>query len=319
MKPKEILLFGASGQIGRHLIRKLTKNNYKVTAVTRNYHQKAFILKTQANPGFLDIIEANIYDYNLLNSIIQKVDICINFVRNLDENKKTKIKTLHTDFPFILSKLCKENNLEQFVHISSLGIDQAKDSKYANSKLEGENLIKSTFPKSTILRPSLVYSVDDKATTKFLSLLNMLPFFPLYYSGRTKFKPIHVSDLTKIIFNIVDRKIQSETIECIGPETITLKEILEKLLISIDKKRLLVPMPLFIGKITATIMENIMSNPLISNDQLKILKYDNIPSGKNKTNFDLNLNANLKFDEEILKYSYMWKESGEYSKKKYNN
>ena len=319
MKPKNILIFGASGQIGRHLIRKLTKNNYKVTAVTRNYHQKAFILKTQANPGFLDIVEANIYDYDLLNSIIQKANICINLVGILHENKKVKFKTLHADFPFILSKLCKENNLEQFVHISSLGIDKATDSKYANSKLEGENFIKSIFPNSTILRPSLVYSVDDKATTKFLSLLNILPIFPLYYSGRTKFKPIHVSDLTSIIFNIIDRKIQSETIDCIGPETITLKEILEKLLISIDKKRLLVPIPLFIGKITATIMENIMSNPLITNDQLKILKYDNIPSGKNKTNFDLDLNANLKFDEEILKYSYMWKETGEYSKKKNNN
>ena len=93
-----------------------------------------------------------------------------------------------------------------------------------------------------ILRPSVVYSVDDNFTTNFMTLLNRLPIFPLYYEGNTKFMPIHVSDLTDIIYHIVSKEIISSTIECIGNETITFKEILKRLLKLINKKRLLVPL-----------------------------------------------------------------------------
>ena len=88
MKPKNILVFGATGQIGRNLVRKLTKKNYKVTAVTRNLHQKGYILKTQANPGYIDIVEANIFDTNKLQEIVSNCDICINLIGILYENKK---------------------------------------------------------------------------------------------------------------------------------------------------------------------------------------------------------------------------------------
>ena len=88
MKPKNCLIFGASGQIGRNLIRKLTKNNYKVTAVTRNYHQKAYVLKTQANPGYIDIVESSIFDENNLRELVKNADICINLIGILFEKKK---------------------------------------------------------------------------------------------------------------------------------------------------------------------------------------------------------------------------------------
>ena len=107
------------------------------------------------------------------------------------------------------------------------------------SKLDGEKNIKKNFENSVILKPSIVYSVDDNFTTNFMRLLNFLPIMPLYYGGQTKFTPIHVSDLTNIIYEIVQKKITGETIECIGPEVFTFKEILLKLLKSMNKKRLL--------------------------------------------------------------------------------
>ena len=88
MKPKEILVFGASGQIGRHLIRKLTKNNYKVVAVTRNIHQKGYILKTQANPGYLEIVEIKHFNIEKINSLLEQCSICINLIGILYEKKK---------------------------------------------------------------------------------------------------------------------------------------------------------------------------------------------------------------------------------------
>ena len=224
MKAKNCLIFGGSGQIGRNLIRKLTKNNYKVTVVTRNIHQKSYIIKTQANVGYIDIVEANIFDENKIRELFKKADICINLIGILFEKKKgNNFKNIHSIFPSILAKLCKEYNLKHFIHLSALGINEAEDSKYAKSKLDGERNIFKNFPLATVLRPSIVYSSDDNFTTNFMTILNRLPFFPLYYGGATKFSPIHCSDLTDVIYNVISKNVYSKIIECIGPETITFK------------------------------------------------------------------------------------------------
>ena len=135
MKEKNCLIFGGSGQIGRHLIRKLTKNNYRVTVVTRNIHQKSYLIKTQANAGYIDIVEANIFEENKIRKLFEKANICINLIGILYESKKgNTFKNIHSLFPSILAKLCKEYNLENFIHISALGINDAVDSNYAKSK-----------------------------------------------------------------------------------------------------------------------------------------------------------------------------------------
>ena len=316
MKPKEILVFGASGQIGRHLIRKLTKNNHKVVAVTRNIHQKGYILKTQANPGYLEIVELSYFNIEKIEALLEECSICINLIGILFEKRKNFFKNIHTDFPDLLSKLSAKKKIEKLIHLSSLGIEKSIDSNYAISKLNGEKKVKNNFNKSIVLKPSVVYSVDDNFTTNFMTLLNILPFMPLYYNGKTKFAPIHVTDLAQIIFNVVQGKVHEQTIECIGPEILSFKEIMLKLLKTLDKKKMLVPLPLILAKMTAKIFE-LMPNPLITLDQINLLKYDNIPSGEYKTNFDLGLNANRIFDEEIEKYSYNWRESGQYSKDKF--
>ena len=139
MKAKNCLIFGGSGQIGRNLIRKLTKNNYKVTVVTRNIHQKSYIIKTQANVGYIDIVEANIFDEHKIRELLQKADICINLIGILFEKKKgNTFKNIHQVFPALLAKLAKEYKLKHFIHLSALGINEAKDSNYAKSKLHGE-------------------------------------------------------------------------------------------------------------------------------------------------------------------------------------
>jgi len=194
-----------------------------------------------------------------------------------------------------------------------LGIVKAKDSNYAKSKVEGEKNIINNFPKSTILRPSVIYSVDDNFTTNLMTLLNLLPFFPLYYNGKTKFSPIHVSDMSEIISNIIDRSMCSEIIECVGPEVMTFKEIIEKLSILIGRKKILIPLPLTIAKLIAFFLE-MLPKPLLTRDQLKLLKYDNVLSGEIKSNLDIGIQPKLRFTDEIKKYSYMWKEGGEYSK-----
>ena len=317
MKAKNCLIFGGSGQIGRNLIRKLTKNNYKVTVVTRNIHQKSYIIKTQANAGYIDIVEANIFEEKKIRALFEKADICINLIGILFEQKKgNTFKNIHTIFPSLLAKLSKEYNLKHFIHLSALGVNEAKDSDYAKSKLTGENEILNNFPLATILRPSVVFSIDDNFTTNFMTLLNRLPIFPLYYNGNTKFTPIHCSDLTDIIFAIISKNNYSKIIECVGPEIITFKEILQKLLKLLNKKRILIPLPLPLAELSARIFE-IMPKPILTRDQLRLLKYDNVLSGKYKSNYEIGVPSKRYFDDEVKKYCYMWKEGGQFSTEKY--
>ena len=319
MKAKNCLIFGGSGQIGRSLIRKLTKNNYKVTVITRNIHQKSYIIKTQANAGYIDVVESNIFEENKIRKLFEKADICINLIGILFETKKGNTFTnIHSVFPSLLAKLSKEYKLDHFIHLSALGINQALDSDYAKSKLDGEGKILKNFPLATIIRPSIVYSVDDNFTTNFMTLLNRLPFFPLYYNGKTKFAPIHCSDLTDVIYQVISTNVNSKIIECVGPETITFKEVLQKLLNLMGKKRLLIPMPLPIAEISARFFE-IMPKPILTRDQLKLLKYDNVVSGKYKTNSDIGVPSVKYFDQEVKKYCYMWREGGQFSTEKYSS
>ena len=313
------LIFGGSGQIGRHLIRKLTKNNYKVTIVTRNLHQKGYAIKTQANAGYINIVEANIFDEKKIRKLFAQTDICINLIGILYERGKgNTFKNIHSIFPSILAKLCKEYKVQQLIHLSALGINSATDSEYAKSKLEGEVSIQKNFSLASILRPSVVYSVDDNFTTNFMTLLSRLPFFPLYYNGDTKFTPIHCSDLTDIIYYVISKSIHSKIIECVGPEVICLKEILKKLLKLINKNRLLIPLPFFFANMSAKLFQ-LFPKPILTVDQLILLKYDNITSGKYQTNFNIGVPSTRLFDQEVEKYCYMWKEGGQFSTKKYNS
>ena len=311
MVKKKILIFGATGQIGRHLIRKLTKNNYKVICQTRNLH-KAIFLKTSGSIGYIDIKETKIFDYEKVSELVDNTDIVINLIGILFESGKINtFEKIHTLFPKFLSEICKKKN-KHLIHISSLGVENASDSKYAASKAQGENKIFENLPSATILKPSIVYSVNDSFTTRFMSLLNFFPIFPLYYGGKTKFAPIHASDLTDIIFHVIENNIRGKKIETVGPKVLTFLEILNILSKCINKKRVFLPLPLFLAKFSAKILEK-MPNPLLTVDQLNLLKYDNISSKNNMNNFDLGSPSKINFEEGVMKYAYNWREGGQFS------
>ena len=318
MKAKNCLIFGGTGQIGTNLIRKLVRNNFKVTIITRNAHKKGNFVKTQANAGYIEIIEQNLFDRDKIEPLFKKADICINLVGILFEKGRNTFNNLHVHFPNLLASLAKEHDLEQLVHLSALGLDNAKDSNYAISKLNGEKIVQEKFPKCTILRPSVVYSVDDNFTTNFMTLLSRLPIFPIYYNGDTKFTPIHCSDLTDIILKVIQDEIKFEIIECGGPEVISFKEILIILMKLIDKKSLLLPTPYFIGNMIAKTLE-LAPKPLLTSDQLKLLKYDNIFSKHFKNNSHIGVPSKRYFEDEVKKYCYMWKDGGQYSTQKYQS
>ena len=130
--------------------------------------------------------------------------------------KEGDFKLIHSDLPAMLSRKSKEFQLDKFIHLSALGIEKVHDSKYALSKLE-KRIRK--FKKSIIFKPSIVYSVDDKFTTKYV-IVKHSTVYAIIFDGKTKFSPIHVLDLVDIIYNILDSKQDNLILGGIGPEVL---------------------------------------------------------------------------------------------------
>jgi len=302
MKHKVATIFGASGFIGRHLIRSLTKKDFRIIAVTRSPYLNGH-LKPLGNPGQIDLEKVNLFDEKGLRTLLKSSDIVINLVGILYQSRRARFENIHEKFPDLLSKLCSEFNIEKLVHISALGINKKSKSKYIQSKLRGEKNILSNFKNSIILRPSIVFGPEDKFFNRFASLAEFLPALPLIGQD-TKFQPIYVGDIAKCILTILEREeIDNHIYELGGPEIFTFKELLQILLKEIKKKRWLVPIGFTTAKFQAMIMQ-LMPKPMLTVDQVEILKYDNILSGDYPTLKDLNIKP--KAINSILP-NYIWR------------
>ncbi len=310
----KVLIFGASGNLGRNLTRKLIKNNYKIKAYTRNTHTSGNRLKVLGPIGYIEIAEGSIFDLNKIDHLTKEADVVVNLVGVLHEkNKANSFENIHVKFPYILSDFCAKNNVSQLVHLSALNIDNIEDSKYAKSKSDGEKAIKKNFKNSTIIKPSICAGPDDNFTNLFFSLLKLFPIFPLFHQGKSKFQVIYVGDVTEVILKVIRDKIFSETIECAGPKIYTFKEIIEILCKQINKKRLLIPLPDFLGRYSSMLLGK-LPGQLITYDQYKLLRYDNVLTNKFKTNSDIGVECSTDFNELISRYSHLYREGGQYSK-----
>ena len=303
MKQKIATIFFFFFFIGRHLIRRLTKKDFRIIAATRSPYLHGY-LKPLGNPGQIDLEKVNISDEENLGTLVKNSDVVINLIGILYETKKQKFEDIHAKFPDLLSKLCSELNIEKFVHISALGINETVNSQYMQSKLKGEKNILNNFNHSVILRPSLVFGPEDQFFNKFASLAEFLPVLPLIGGGQTKFQPIYVSDLCKAIVAILDKEEVNENIyELGGSEIFTFKELMEILLKQIKKKRFLVPIPFSFAKFQAKILQ-LLPKPLLTTDQVEMLKYDNVVTNNYPTL--KNLQINPKTIESVLP-DYIWR------------
>ena len=311
MKQKIATIFGASGFIGRHLIRKLTEKDFRIVAATRSPYLHGY-LKPLGNPGQIDLEKVNLFDEENLRTLIKNSDMVINLVGILYENNKQKFENIHAKFPDLLSKLCSELNIEKFVHISALGINEAVSSRYMQSKLKGEKNILNNFNHSVILRPSIVFGPEDKFFNQFASLAEFLPALPLIGGGLNYFQPIYVGDVAKSIVAILEKEEISENIfELGGPQTFTFKELMKILLKQIKKKRFLVPIPFSLAKFQAKILQ-LLPKPPLTTDQVEMLKYDNIVTNKYPTLKDLKINPKT-IDSILPNYIWRFRRGGQFA------
>jgi len=230
MKEKIATIFGGSGFLGRHLIRKLTQKEYRIIVATRSPYLNGF-LKPLGNPGQIELVKTNIYNKEEVKRLLKKSSLAINLIGILHETSKQKFKYLHTDFPNLLSNICNELDLERLVHISALGIMENHSSNYMKSKFQGEKFIKKNFKKSIILRPSVVFGPEDKFFNTFASLAQFSPILPLIGGGNTKFAPVYVGYVAKAIVKALElNNLEPKIYELGGPKDYSFRELMEFLL-----------------------------------------------------------------------------------------
>jgi uncharacterized protein YbjT (DUF2867 family) len=283
---KTITVFGGTGFIGRNLIAKFAKKGFKIIVPTRNPYLHGY-LKPMGEPGQIEVLKFNPFNFSNLNDFTDSSEIVVNCIGVLYEKKNQKFDHMHHLFPKFLTSILNEKVTKKFIHISALGAKENSNSLYIKSKFQGEQAIVYNFKNSVILRPSIVFGTNDNFFNLFNKLINLLPIIPLA-GVKTKFQPCYVGDVTDAIIKIIEEVNPSQVYELGGPKVYTFKELIETLLISLNKKRLIVGLPDFISRIQAKIMQ-LFPNPLLTEDQLEILKSDNICSNQYPGFFELGI------------------------------
>ena len=307
---KIIAIFGAGGFVGKHLMRQLTKLGYRIKVATRNPYLKGY-LKLLGSPGQIELFKTNIFNEEDVKKILLNCDLVINLVGILYETKKQKFNQIHSQFPFLLSNLCKEFGITSLVHVSALGVKENHKSQYMQSKLQGEKNIQENFKPSVILRPSVIFGPEDKFFNTFAALAQFSPIIPLVGGGKTKFAPIYVSDVAKAIVKVLEIDNSKPKIyELGGPKNYSFKELMEILLSEIKKKRLLINIPFTLARFNSYFLQ-MMPNPLLTPDQVELLKYNNIITGEHPTLDDLNISCST-IQKILPKYIYRFRTGGQF-------
>ena len=309
---KVICIFGA-GFIGTQLIRRLCSQNHRIVIVTRSPFKKGY-LKLAGNAGQVDLERVHLFDEEKLKTILNSCDIIINLVGCLFENKTQRFENLHHLFPKLLVKISNEANIEKLIHISALCNSEEVNSKYMKSKRNGEYELKK-FSKSVILRPSVVFGPGskDEFFCRFASLAEWLPALPII--GQNKFQPLYVSDLCQAIVAILEKEEISENIyELGGPEILDFRELMIILLRQIKKKRLLLPINLKLAKYLGKVIQ-LFPKPLLTEDQVELLKHDSVVSNNYPTLRDLGINPRT-IESVLPNYIWRFRRGGEFSKLK---
>ncbi|MDC6465212.1 complex I NDUFA9 subunit family protein [Pelagibacteraceae bacterium] len=307
---KIIAIFGGGGFLGKHLMRQLTKLDYRIKVATRSPYLKGY-LKPLGNPGQIELFKTNIFNKDDIKQVLTNCDFAINLVGILYETRKQKFSQIHAQFPKLLSNMCNELGVKKLIHLSAIGANEKNFSKYMQSKLQGEKNIQNIFQSAVILRPSIVFGPEDKFFNTFASISQFSPIIPLVGGGKTKFSPIYVGDVAKAIVKVLElNSLKTEIYELGGPENFSFKQLIEILLIEIKKKRFLIPISYNVAKFQSYFLQ-MMPNPLLTPDQVEMLKYNNIVSGEYPTLKDLGINGTT-LKSILPKYIYRFRAGGQF-------
>lgn len=290
MEGSLVTVFGASGFIGRHIVRELAKRGARVNAVCRDVERAKF-LKPMGVVGQVTPMRADVTDAAAIARAVDGATAVINLVGILHPSGRNTFEAIQATAPGTIARAAKEAGASRMVHISAIGADAASQSLYARSKAAGEEAVRAAFAGATILRPSIVFGPNDGFFNRFAAMAVLAPALPLIGGGRTRFQPVYVDDVADaVLAALVTPDAIGETYELGGPSVYSFEELLRMVLAETKRKCALLPMPFWLATFEAFFLEFLPSPPL-TRDQVQLLKTDNVVSEGAKTLADLGIEA----------------------------
>ncbi len=278
-----VTVFGAGGFLGRRVLRELVKDGWRIRAAVRRPHI-AQDLRVIGAVGQIQIVQANIRYKTSVEQALDGADAVINLAGILYNTGRQTFGAVHNQGVKTLAAAAKAKGITNIVHLSALGAGKQANSEYASSKTEGEIALKAAMPSADILRPSILFGQGGGFFDRFAKLSQLALVLPLIGGGKTRFAPVHVGDVAKAVSVCIGRGSAGTIYELGGPNSYTFKQLLDFMFNTMGKKRLLLPVPWFVG--TALGWAGEISGwlpfvkPFLTRDQVQSLRFDNVPGGE---------------------------------------
>ena len=286
MEQQRVTVFGGSGFIGRYVVERLADQGAVVTVPVRDV-EKAKFLRPLGQVGQVAPMAVNVRHTNAVARAVEGADAVINLVGILYKTRRQTFQTLHAEVPAAIGRVCNDQGIERLVHVSAIGAQASAWSEYQRTKGAGEEGLRENYPGATIMRPSVLFGPEDGFFNLFGMLARVTPVLPLYGGGKTRFQPVYVGDVAAAIVNALqDPGSVGKTYELGGPAAYSYAELMEVILANTGRKRLLVPIPFFVGEIQGAML-GMLPKKLMTRDQILSLRTDSVVSDGAKTLGDL--------------------------------
>lgn len=270
---------GGSGFVGRHAVRALAKDGWRIRAATRR-PDLAGHLQPMGAVGQIQPVQANVRYPDSIRRAVDGAEAVVNLVGILVKSGPQTFHAVHVAGARAAAKAAKEAGAKTFVHVSAIGSDRKSWGKYGRTKAAGEAAVLAEFPEAIILRPSLVFGPEDQLFNRFAAMARMSPLLPLIGGGRTLMQPVYVGDVAAAIAAALRGDAKPRTIyELGGPEVVTFKQVLDLAQAWSGHKRWYVRIPFWLAQVGAFLtlpLPNAM-RPLTV-DQVRMLTEPNVVS-----------------------------------------
>lgn len=273
-----ITIFGGSGFLGRHVVRALAPLGYRIRVAVRR-PDLAGHLQPLGRVGQIHAVQANLRHPASVEAALQDASIAINLVGILFQRGRQRFTDVQARGAETVARATAARGA-RLIHVSAIGADPESTAAYARSKAAGEQAVLAAVPEAVIFRPSIIFGPDDAFFNKFAALARMSPVLPLIGGGHTRFQPVFGGDVGAAIAKAVTGETKPGTIyELGGPEVFSFKELMEFILKTTDRRRMLVPVPFWAAKLKAQFLQY-LPTPLLTPDQVELLRYDNVVSSE---------------------------------------
>jgi NADH dehydrogenase len=304
MSGRIVTVFGASGFLGRHIVRALAKDGWRIRAAVR-HPELAEFLRPMGMVGQIQPFKADLGDAASVAAAVRGADAVVNLVGIMHAGFSGKrFDAVHAEGAGRVAAAAKAAGATHLVHVSALGAAADSAARYARSKAAGESAVREAFAEAAILRPSVVFGQEDQFFNRFANMARYTLALPLIGGGETKFQPVFVGDIAAAVAKLLGAPHPvGATYELGGPEVLTFRQILELILKVTQRRRLLVPLPFFLAKLGAY-PAMLLPNPPLTPDQVELLKTDNIVAPGAKGFADLGIVPEA---AEGIVPSYLWR------------